>query len=283
VKPTRKNRFKKENAARRARLRERIAFSARTVAMIALLVTASAGFILVYDFFVQSDQFRVQEIVVDGNRRMGQQEVLEIAGIDSQTNILSLNLTTTRKRLLADPWIADATVGRKIPSGLIVSIREEQPLALLAMGAGQSFLLNAAGQVFKRSAGAEGANLPQIEGLRLADLPVTGKPDTEAFRAVMALLGLAREQSGPLAQGGVVRVHMDREIGATVYTGEGKQAIKLGFGHYREKCSALRYLTVRMKNDGRLAHAQVIDLNDVNRIVITLAPSGESGSDQEEV
>ena len=39
----------------------------------------------------------------------------------------------------------------------------------------------------------------------------------------------------------------------------------------------------RMKNDSRLIHSQVIDLYDVNRIVITLAPTGASDSGQEEV
>ena len=283
MKPTRKNRFKKENTVRRARLRGRVVFLAKAVAVSLALVTVSAGFILVYDFFVQCRQFRAHDIVVTGNRRLSQQQVLGIAGIDSQTNILSLNLTTTRKRLLADPWIAEATVERKIPSGITITVREERPLALLEMGNGQAFLINVDGRVFKRTASMDGTRLPRIQGLSLADLPVSGKPDSEALRAVMTLLRLAREKNSPLAYADLRRIHMDREIGATVYTGEDDRAIKFGFGHYREKCRALRYFLARMKSDNRLARTQVIDLYDAKRIVITLAPASESGSDQEEV
>lgn len=283
MKPTRKNRFKNEKTVRRASLRKRMALSIKAVAVSVALVTVSAGFILVHDAFVQSPQFRAHDIVVRGNRRLSQTQVLGTAGIDPQTNILSLNLMTARKRLLADPWIADATVSRTIPSGITISIREEQPLAFLEMADGQRFLLNVGGRVFKRAAGTDGDKLPWIQGLSLGDLPVAGKSDTAVFLAVMTLLNLAREKDSPLAFADMHRVLMDREIGATVYTGTDSRAIKLGFGHYREKCSALRYLMARMKRDSRLAHCQVIDLFDVNRIVITPAPAGESDSDLEEV
>lgn len=283
MKSTRKNRFKKENTARRVRLRGRMVWLAKVLGIGLALATASAGFILVHDFFVQSSQFFAQDIGVSGNQRLSQQQVMEIAGIDLQTNILSLNLTTTRKRLLADPWIADATVSRKIPSKITISIREERPLAVLEMDDSQEFLLNIDGRVFKRANEIDGAKLPRVQGLNLGDLPVSGKPNTEAFRSVMQLLRLTCEKDNALMVAGLRWIHMDREIGATVYTDKDDRTIKLGFGHYREKCGALRHLMARMKHDSRLIHSQVIDLYDVNRIVISLAPAGASDSDQEEV
>jgi hypothetical protein len=39
----------------------------------------------------------------------------------------------------------------------------------------------------------------------------------------------------------------------------------------------------RLRKDNRLTRYRAIDLFDVNRIVITLAPAGSSGSDLEEV
>jgi len=283
LKSTRKNRFKKENTARRTRLRGNVRWLIKAVAIGLALVTASAGFILVHDFFVQSSQFFAQDIEVSGNQRLSQQQVMKIAEIDAQTNILSLNLTTTRKRLLADAWIADATVSRKIPSQITISIREEQPLALLEMDDDQDFLLNTDGRVFKRAVETDGGRLPRVQGLTFGDLPVVGKPDTQAFSAVMRLLRLTFEKDSALAVAGLRWIHMDREIGATVYTDTGDRTIKLGFGQYREKCDALGRLMARMKNDSRLIHSQVIDLYDVNRIVITLAPTGASDSGQEEV
>jgi len=208
---------------------------------------------------------------------------LEIAAVGPQTNILAVNLATTRKRLLAHPWISDVTVSRKIPSGLHMHIREEVPLARLDMGTGQGFLINIAGEVFKREDGSDSDALPRVQGLDHADLPVSGRPASDAFRAVMTLFRLAGKKNSPLPLSGVRRIWMDREIGATVYTGEDNRAVKLGFGRYREKCEALAHLMARLSRDSRLTQYRVIDLFDLNRIVITLAPADPSASDRKEV
>jgi cell division protein FtsQ len=248
-----------------------------------MLVLASATFILVYDYFTQTRQFQVRRIEVTGIQRLTREQVLAIAGVGPQVNILAVNLTTTRKRLLADPWVAEATVSRDIPSGLHIHIREEVPLALLEMGPGEGFLINQAGAVFKREDGLDGDDLPRVQGLDHADLPVAGESSSEAFRAVMTLLRLAGEKHGPLPLNRIRRIRLDREIGATVYTGTDNRAVKLGFGRYREKCEALEHLMVGLRKDSRLTRYQVIDLFDLNRIVISLASADPSAADDKEV
>jgi len=282
-KATRTNRFRKNKPARRALFRDRTVFAAKGLLGALVLVVTSGAFIFAYDYFTQTRHFQARRIVVTGQQRLSRLKVMEIAGIGMQTNILSVNLTTTRKRLLADPWIAAATVSREIPSGLHMHIREEIPLALLDMGAGEGFLINLAGEVFKRWDGSDNDALPRVQGLDHADLPVSGKPASEAFQAVMTLFRLAGEKNSPLPLSGIRRIRMDREIGATVYAGEDSRAVKLGFGRYPEKCKALGYLMSRLSRDSRLTRYRVIDLFDVNRIVITLASDGPSSTDHKEV
>ena len=149
-KPTRKNRLKKNREVRRTLLRDRAVFTAKALLGAVALVAASGAFIFAYDYFTQSRHFQARQLVVTGMQRLNPQQVLEIAAVGPRTNILAVNLATTRKRLLAHPWIADVTVSRKIPSGLYLHIREEVPLALLDMGTGEGFLINIAGEVFKR-------------------------------------------------------------------------------------------------------------------------------------
>lgn len=282
-KPTRKNQFRKNRPASRALFRERAVFVARALLGALALVAASGAFILVYDYFTQTRHFQARKLVVTGQQRLSGQQVLQIAGVGPQANILSVNLATTRKRLLADPWISEVTVSREIPSGLHIHIQEEVPLALLDMGAGQGFLINVAGEVFKREDGSDSDPLPRVQGLDHADLPVSGRPASEAFRAVMTLFRLAGKKNSPLPLSGIRRIRMDREIGATVYTGEDNRAVKLGFGRYREKYAALAHLMARLSRDKRLTRYRVIDLFDVNRIVITLVSAGSSASDHKEV
>ena len=281
-KPTRTNRFKKNKPARRTLLRDRVVLAAKGFLGALVLVATSAAFIFAYDFFTQTRHFQVRQIAVTGMQRLSRLKVMEIAGVGLQTNILSVNLATTRKRLLADPWVAEATVSREIPSGLRMHIREEVPLAFLDMGAGEGFLINPEGEVFKRWDGSVRDALPRVQGLDHADLPVSGMPASEAFEAVMTLFRLAGEKNSPLPLSGIRRIRMDREIGATVYTGENNRAVKLGFGRYREKCQALGQLMLRLRRDSRLTRYTAIDLFDVNRIVITLVSVDPSSSDHKE-
>jgi cell division protein FtsQ len=281
-KSIRKNQFKKNKQADRVRLRNRAVFVAKGMLGVMALVATSLAFIFLYDYFTQTPHFQVRRIVVTGMQRLSRQQVMQIAGVGRQTNILSVNLATTRKRLLADPWVAEATVSREIPSGLRMHIREEIPLALLDMGAGGRFLVNPAGQVFKRWEDADNPALPRVQGLDPADLPVGGMPASEAFDAVMTLFRLAGEKDSPLPLSDIRHILMDREIGATVYTGENNRAVKLGFGRYREKCQALGRLMSRLRRDRRLTRYTAIDLFDVNRIVVTLASVDPSSSDHKE-
>lgn len=281
-KPIRKNQFKKNRPARRALFRKRAVFAAKGLLGALALVATSGAFIFAHDYFTQTRHFQVRQIMVSGMQRLNRLQVMEIAGVGLKMNILSLNLATTRKRLLADPWVAEATVSREIPSGLRMHIQEEVPLALLEMGGGEGFLINLAGEVFKRWDGSDGDALPRVQGLNHADLPVSGMPASEAFKAVMTLLRLAGEKNSPLPLSGIRRIRMDREIGATVYTGENNRAVKLGFGRYGEKCQVLGKLISRLGRDSRLSRYTAIDLFDVNRIVITLASVDPSPSDRKE-
>jgi cell division protein FtsQ len=283
AKPKRKNRFKKKRTVNRDLLRSRIGSGLRVLAGLLFLAATSAAFILAHDYFTQADQFTARQIEVTGIRRLSREQVLDLAEIGRDTNILAVNLATTRKRLLAEPWIAEATVSRKIPSGLELHITEEQPLAFLEMEGGQGFLINAEGRAFKRQRPGGPDDLPRVQGLSDADLPVAGQPATEAFEAVMRLLNLAAASDGPLSLPFIRRIQVDREIGVTVAVGEANRTIKLGFGQYRRKCDMLKKLLAKIENDSRLKTFRVIDLFDLDRIVVTLASTVPSDADDKEV
>ena len=283
MKPTRQNRTKQYRLARRERVRQRARLIVRALAGATALVLTSGAFIFAYDYFTQTQHFRADRIAVTGQVRLTPPQVLKIAGVGPHTNILAVNLTTSRKRLLDNPWIAEATVSREIPSGLQIHIREEMPLALLEMPDGQGFLINVAGQVFKRDGGSGTAGMPRVAGLGHADLPVPGTPPTKAFRSAMQLLRQAGKKGSPLPLAGIERIHMDPELGATVHTRQPDRIVRLGFGRYAEKGETLRQVTDQLRRDHRLTRCRVIDLLDINRIVITLAPIGSSESDPEEV
>ena len=74
--------------------------------------------------------FRISEVALDGEHEVGRDEILMLAGITDRSSLLFLDAARTRARLLANPWIADATVLKLYPDRLRIEIKERQPFAL---------------------------------------------------------------------------------------------------------------------------------------------------------
>lgn len=249
-----------------------------------MMLALSAAFILVYDYFTQTRRFEARHIVVTGCQRLSEQEILDISGIKPGVNILSVNLSTAKQRILNHPWVARASISRIFPSELRIRIEEEDLLALLEIADGTGFLVNRSGQIFKQADESDGAFRPRITGLENRDLPAPGWPDTPSFQAVMEMFRLFREKGPTLSNVPVNHIRMDPHIGATVYLGTEERAIVMGFGRYPEKYAVLSALLEQIQKDHRMApDYQCIDLFDMNRIVITPVPVELTRSVREEV
>ncbi|PID40129.1 MAG: hypothetical protein CR984_04815 [Proteobacteria bacterium] len=283
MKSNRKNRFRKKRSINPGVWRRRAFFLAKVALVVTMLLTTSGALILAHDFFTQMDHFRVRHLSVSGQQHLTRQQILDMAGVDAQSNLLSVNLTEARKRLLADPWIAAATVRREIPSGLHIHIREERPLAIVTLDEGSEVLINAAGKVFAKAINVRGPVLPSVLGLDATDLPLSSGPASRTFSAALELLKLAGDKDCPLFRLGLDRIVMDPDIGATIHTRKGGRIVKLGFGRYREKCDVLERVIARLKRDDRMAPYRVVDLFDLNRIVVSLPSGKPAGPDAEEV
>ncbi|HVZ52336.1 MAG TPA: cell division protein FtsQ/DivIB [Pseudolabrys sp.] len=74
--------------------------------------------------------FRISEVALSGEHALGRAQVLAIAGITDRSSLLFLDAGAVRARLMANPWIASATVLKLYPSRLTIQIKERQPFAL---------------------------------------------------------------------------------------------------------------------------------------------------------
>lgn len=283
-----KNRFRRNTIARLESRRYRVRKFIRMSATLFILLAVSMAFIFTYDYFTQTRNFQTRRIVVTGCDRLSEEEILEVSGLTPGVNLLSINLTTTRKRILNHPWVAEATVSREIPSELHIRIQEEDPLAILEMADGGAFLVNRSGRIFKRKDPSDPDLRPRVTGLDYRDLPVPEWPDTHAFKTVIEMVRemphLSRETEDPAGVTAQIHhVRMDPQIGATAYLGEGECAVLMGFGPYSEKYAALSGLLERMRAERHVTDYLRVDLFDVNRIVITPVPVELSRSTPEEV
>jgi cell division protein FtsQ len=107
--------------------------------------------------------FQIAEVALTGEHEIGRDEILVLAGITDRTSLLFLDAARTRTRLLANPWISDATILKLYPDRLRIEIKERLPFALWQKG-GHIALIAADGTVLQETVPARFSRLPLIVG-----------------------------------------------------------------------------------------------------------------------
>jgi cell division protein FtsQ len=89
----------------------------------ALIVVA---FITGLYFLASSNLFAIKRIDVQGNNYSTKMQLVETSGISNGDNLFKTSLSQARHRLESDPYIIEAKLSRKLPDGVLISIRERE-------------------------------------------------------------------------------------------------------------------------------------------------------------
>jgi cell division protein FtsQ len=273
----RKNQRKGQKPNREFKFLGRILLGFKLIVALAAVAAVSCFFILVHDILTQCDYFKISRLTIEGAQRLSEKEIAQQARVGKGTNILAVNLSLVRKRLLAHPWIAEAGVSREIPSGLSIRIKEHTPLAVVDVG--KKFLINHSGKIFKAWHASDPADLPVVSGLNVLDLPpVYGQTDPSAgeiarersapFNAVMKVLRLGGQQGSVLPNHLIRQIQVDRQIGLTLLAFDRIKTINLGYDDYDGKYNMLADLFSYLRHQQSVSDFDRIDLNNLNRVVL---------------
>jgi len=280
-KKIRRNYYRNSKTKRRSR-RLRIALGlVKAMSGIFVVALMSFAFIFGYDLFTQSDYFQTAHIDVEGCGTLDKEDILNQAKLSRGQNIFSVNLTTTRKRLLAHPWISEAEVSREIPSGIHIRIEEHHPLAIIDIN--RKFLLNSQGRIFKEWEVTDPVNLPVVRGLSFSDLNMGARSYSKPLNAVMTVLKLGRRNSSVIKNQDIHTIEVDKDIGLTVYGDHRLGALKLGYDNYNGKYKRLEEVLFYLKKNQNIPILNSIDLNNPNRIVVGLNPDKPPTTGHKEV
>lgn len=282
----------RRNVSRRAATARRRAWLGRlagvcwAVAGAAGVVFVSFFFVFVHDVFTHSEHFKARHIQIEGGQRLDARTLATVAGVRQGINVLKVNLSAARKRLLAHPWIAEAEVRREIPSTLSIRIREHVPAAVVDVG--KKFLLNTRGEIFKEWEPADPGGLPVVSGLKVSDLRPADRSDAAATRglpglrasappasapsrpmdAVMQVLARAGDNGSVLPTREIRMIRVDRELGITVVAYDEAKSIRLGYDDYVPKLRLLADLLAFFKTQPGMSDFERIDLTDASRVIV---------------
>jgi len=74
--------------------------------------------------------FTVEEVFVVGRRQTPREKLIEALEVERGAPILDIDIHAARERVLALPWIGQASVERLLPDTLVLHVIERRPLAL---------------------------------------------------------------------------------------------------------------------------------------------------------
>jgi len=276
-KKPRKNQRNGQKTKQRSKFLGFVLLAFKLIVAVTSVAAVTTFFILIHDLLTQSDYFKISRMTIDGAQRLSEKEIAQQAQVDKGVNILAVNLSLVRKRLIAHPWIAEAGVSREIPSGLSIWIKEHSPLAVVDVG--KKFLINHSGKIFKTWDTSDPADLPVVRGLNVLDLPpVSGQTNpsegdiarkgTAPFKAVMKVLRLGRKQGSILPNRSISQIRVDRQIGLTLHAFDRIKTINLGYDDYDGKYNMLAKLFSYLKHQQSVSDFDYIDLNNLNRVVV---------------
>ena len=134
---------------------------ARLTKIIAVLLSLVCGVLALTAFF------RVEQLEIVGLTRYDTQDVLNTFGIEKGDNLFFCDSMRGQKRLLAQyPYFESVSVERDLPSRMVVTVKEAQPIAAVNSTQGGWFVLDKDCRVLERTDQEGAKDAAEVLGLR---------------------------------------------------------------------------------------------------------------------
>lgn len=181
----------------------------------------------------ESPRFALKDVRVNGLHHRGQGDIVERAGLVLGTNLFGIDLEDARQKLIADPWLANVSLSRRLPGSIAIEVVEREAAALVAVG-DTTYLATRDGEIFKRLELGDPVDLPIVSGLT-ADGVAEDREGavTEVKRALD--LGAEYSESNLAGKAPLQQIHVAEDGALTLVVGKSGLTISLGKAPYRRK------------------------------------------------
>jgi cell division protein FtsQ len=174
----------------------------------------------------------VSRVVVAGNQRLSTGEVLGLLDGLAGRSILAVDLEEWRRRVLACPWVADATLRRWLPSTIEVTVTERYPIAIGRFGEELYLVDDRGAMIDEYGPRYNDLDLPILDGL---GKPPGRQPDLDERRARLAARLLADLRTKPDVARLVSQVDVSDPHDAVVIVAGDTARLRLGEERFLER------------------------------------------------
>ena len=186
---------------------------------VALIIAAVIGAITLF--------FKTEKIIVEGNRRYTQQEVIEAAGLELGSNLYLMNKYDHAQAIFQNlPYVESASINRKLPDTLLIEVKE-CAAAVSVPAEGGAWLMSVNGKLLEKT-----SSLPEgcakVTGCMLTDPEVSGeaKFDADSAYKMTALCSLLHAAEEKRMRGSIETIELGDDT-CLQFTYAGRFAVKL--------------------------------------------------------
>jgi len=199
-----------------------------------------------YRWLTHAEMFSVAGVDVKGVRSVRDEDIREVAAMFTGQNVFRVDLGAASRRMMADPWVRDVRVERRLPNRISMFVTERVPKAILRASNG-AYLIDADGVVMVpvRDTGAGAPPLPVItlrDHRAVPREPVTAGAVTEALVLLDELA----------ARGGwdAAAVTIKADSAETVTIVYADHEFRIGSGNFSEKLKRMGEIVADMRQRG---------------------------------
>jgi cell division protein FtsQ len=231
-----------------------------------------------YQHTVSSPYFRISQVETRGLAHLDRKMLLAHSGFTLPVNAFDVDPDNVRERIEAHPWVSSATVERRLPDDLRITVEEHRPVAIV-VHRDAMWLVDSEGHPFKAIDDRDPARrlmgeLPLISGLRPDRLRHGGSREledrallAEALEVVELYQSLEVDERAPIAE-----VHCDRVMGISLMLAGPGIELRLGRGRYRERLQRFEAvwgaLDTHEVERSDIEYILLDDREDLDRVVV---------------
>jgi cell division protein FtsQ len=228
---------------------------------IALLVVAAVcrgGVMLAHSRLLE-----VNHVTVTGNQRLSNGEVVGLLGGLAGQGILTVDLEQWRRKVLACPWVEDATLRRSLPSTIEVTVTERYPIAIGRFGE-ELYLVDDRGAVIDEYGPRyNDLDLPILDGL--GEVPGR-EPELDERRAQLAARLLSDLRAKAAVAQRVSQIDVSDPHDAVVIVTGDTARLRLGEEHFLERLQSYFDLAPTIRESVR--EIDYVDLRFGERVFV---------------
>lgn len=233
--------------------------------LLAVVVVLSISLMYGYHYLHTSPFVSLDKIEVAGVEDKIKQELIDICGLDSASNLFSINLRDLKQKMEKHPWVKSVKLNRRFPHTLFVRVEKQRPSALVIRNG--IFYMNQQCELFKQLSELDEVNFPVITGISQQDS--IARLQLDRANQVMKIVALQRS---PWSLRELSEMHV------------GADDISLYFNHFpveihamaddlSDKIDGLKKVTEHLRKAGRIHQVTGIDLNYIGGAVVSFKKS----------